>query len=401
MSHFRVRRDGIEFPVAGTEALLRLVHDGALSPKDRVREPDGGAWCAAGDLALLKEAFAARAAAAEARHAQRSRPRPPLPATLPAPMPPVAPPAPEEPPPAPVEPHSFAIPEDLLHPEAEEPPTPTPSPRQPPVPEIPPPSPTGVLSFPNGSPMPNLAARLDPTQARTAVEDPAAFLRQDRTRAPDRGRPAVRPWLLVGIALIVVLLAFLVVAWVEETASMRYARSTSPLPGAGAAPAAASGGATAAAARVGSAPRDASGDALYDQMELALRDRLLQGCMTISKEDDLDTALRLELSRLGVQVQTIHAPIISWGGRHSDVPLAVEIKLWYEGQPDQLDRELGAIGMVVGKYAQNYSLDVRTLEVYVRDEQGAARVVSLDPTAARQLYLRRRTLLEFLTGETG
>jgi hypothetical protein len=207
----------------------------------------------------------------------------------------------------------------------------------------------------------------------------------------------VRPWLLVAVAFVGVLCAFLVVSWVQGTASMRYGYTTEPAHR----EAAEAGEPAIPTAASPAASRDVSANILYDKMELELRDRLMPGCLTISREDDLDAALRMELSRLGVLVQSIHAPIVSWGGRHGDVPLAVEIRVWYEGKPDQLDRELGAIGLVVGKYAQNYSLDVRTFEVYVRDAQGETRARSLDAAAARQLYLRRRSLLEFLTGEAG
>ena len=406
MSHFHVRRGGLEFPVAGTEALLRLVHDGALAPTDRVRDPGEGAWYAAGDMEVLKEAFAARAAADEARRAQRSRPRPlGLPVSGEAPLPPVAPPTQQLAPPAappPTEAPAFAIPDDLVHREPEV--APAPPPREAPAPELPPPSPSGVLTFPSGGPVSNLAGRLDPLQAQAALEDPATFLRQDREAAQRRrGPPLMRPWLLIGVAFVVATFAFLVVTWVQGTATMRYTSPTGHAPREGGDAAGPTGpvGATGPADTPDPTPREVSANALYDEMELALRDRLMPGCLTISKEDDLDTALRVELSRLGVQVQSIHAPIVSWGGRHGDVPLAVEIRLWYESEPDQLDRELGAIGLVVGKYTQNYSLEVRAFEVFLRDAQGETRARSLDSTAARQFYLRRLSLLEFLTAEAG
>jgi len=404
MSHYRVRRDGIEFPVAGTEALLRLVHEGSLSPTDRVFEPERSAWRAAGSLEVLAPAFAARDSAAEARRNLRPRVRPP---TLPgAPAAPVAsgpiPAAfdPDAPTPQPARP-LFEIPTDLLPPPSS-PPDPAPPAADPVAAQSKPGPPVAdaggrVLAFPGSKPLPGLAGALDPARARAALEDPASFLRGAREEPPARGPLAnVRPALIVMTIAVCAIGALLVVSWVEHASNQQFARASGVqfdevAPAADPSTQPSSGGPSA----------EAQADAFYEQMELSLRNRMVSGCSTIEREDDLDTALRIELSRLGVQVQSIHAPVLTWGGRHGDVPLAVEIKIWYEGHADQLDRELGAIGLVVGKYAQNYSLDVRSFELLLQGADGGARKRDLDPAAARQFYMRRISMLEFLKAEAG
>jgi hypothetical protein len=438
MSHYRIRREGMEFPVAGLEALVRLVQEGTLGPTDRVFDPSADRWVPAGDMGLLQGAFTDRAREQAARRNRSKRPRPSL---LPsAGLGPVAPGR------AKTESAQgddlFEIPPDLeAHSQEHADP-----PRQAvleggnlraadrgeglddgrgtdpglgmakPAPRTPDPSPKGgrVVPFDDdplraqlGS-LPPFGASIDPDQARAALDNPAAFLRSANRPPADQPKPAVRPALLLMTVVVGLLGAFLLVSYIQQSANMFNARLTSVTGGAGDTVELQEQGATTEApvtpnqpSSSGAARPPRSSDALYEQMELALRNRMVPGCSTIAREDDLDTALRVELSRLGVHAHKVHAPVLTWGGRKGDMPNAVEIKIWYQGQPGELDRELGAVGLVVGKYAQQYGLDVRSFEIYLEDEAGQARKRDLDANLAKQLYLRRISLLRFLTGEAG
>jgi hypothetical protein len=436
MSHYRIRREGMEFPVAGLEALVRLVQDGALGPTDRVWDPAAEAWVPADQLGLLSDAFAARAREQAARRNRRKRPRPPLMSGVElGPAPPAGPSASRGDP-------LFEIPPDLESPSAELPESASAAglPSEPGravvdggnlreggTPNLadtgrdtdpglgarPAPPRRGkgeLIAFPDeAGPGPRLAelppfgASLDPDQARAALENPAAFLRTADTPAQPKPKPAVRPALMLMTVVVGLLGAFLLVSYIQHTNNMYNARLTAPSETPSQPPPREYGVGEVMPGQAGADAQESgpSSEAIYEEMEIELRTRMVAGCSTITREDDLDTALRVELSRLGVKAYSIHAPVLTWGGRKGDVPHGVEIRIWYEGQPGELDRELGAIGLVVGKYAQQYSFDVRAFDVFLRDSSGRSRERSLDPNAARQFYLRRISLLQFLTGEGG
>jgi hypothetical protein len=439
MSHYRIRREGMEFPVAGLEALVRLVQEGALGPTDRVFDPTSDHWVPAGDMGLLKGAFADRAREQAARRNRSKRPPPSL---LPsAGLGPVAPAPPEQPPAR--SGSLFEIPPDL---EAHSKEHSTPNqqavfsggnlrggedelgagegrdtdpglgaPRAPKRDPGPDHESGRVVPFDDDphraqlGTLPPFGASLNPDQASAALDNPAAFLRSADRPPADQPKPAARPALLLMTVVVGLLGAFLFVSYFQQSASMYAARRTS-VTGGGDGTAVApdqqedgftqdSPGEPAPTTAGGRSPR--SSDHLYEEMELALRNRMVPGCSTIAREDDLDTALRVELSRLGVHAHKVHAPVLTWGGRKGDMPHAVEIMIWYQGQAGELDRELGAIGLVVGKYAQQYGLDVRSFEVYLEGADGTSRLRALDANQAKQLYLRRVSLLQFLTGDAG
>lgn len=431
MSHYRIRREGMEFPVAGIEALVRLVQEGTLGPADRVYDPASESWNQAADMGLLKGAFSDRAREQAARRNRSKRRRPPLiPSAEPGPGAAAADPGGSSAPVGPV----FEIPADL---EAHSQEHPSPSRAvieggnlrgagssepdddgrgtDPGLAAGTGKSTRGsrgeLIAFPEEDPqrarlatLPPFGASLDPDQARAALDNPAAFLRGADKPPVEPPKPAVRPALLLMTVIVGLVGAFLLVSYIQHSANMYNSRLTSPTgtqtqqaepqvsPRRG------------EATLVGELPstradNTPSSETIYDEMELALRNRMMPGCITIAREDDLDTALRVELSRLGVQAYSVHAPVLTWGGRKNDVPHGVEVKIWYEGQQGQLDRELGAIGLVVGKYAQQYSLDIRAFDVSVRDRDGSIRERTLDAGAAKQFYLHNISLLQFLTGD--
>jgi len=437
MSHYRIRREGLEFPVAGIEALVRLVQEGTLSPTDRVYEPDSDSWIPASQMGLLRSAFSDRAREQAARRNRSKRRRP---SVLPsAELGPMAPSTVGE---QSSDDALFEIPEDLEAASAEHP-TPTSSDssgaviaggnlRDRTTPNLAdelrssvPSNGVGsseqgggeVIVFPDEDPhssrlatLPPFGTSLDPNQARAAIDNPAAFLRSADTPPAHQPKPAVRPALLLMTVIVGLVGAFILVSYIQHGANMYNARLTSPTsasdvdtnpspPGLRTMPERGVGEVVSDATPNAGGSGSPGSDALYEDMELQLRNRMVPGCSTIFKEDDLDTALRIELSRLGVHADSVHAPVLTWGGRKGDVPHAVEIKIWYEGQPDELDRELGAIGLVVGKYAQQYGLDVRAFDINVKDSDGNARERSLDAAAAKQFYLRRIPLLKFLMGD--
>jgi len=458
MIHYRIRRDGLEFPVAGAEALVRMVNDASLGPGDRVFDPEADGWCEAQDLPALQGAFRSKERRAQARRASQ-----PAAATLrddpffrDAPLGAAEDPSPSE---------EYEVPasqglrvhvirarpgglEDTDEVERE------PAPRQravidggnlrarrtdPPLRSSsatrpderplsrvdlpgaarPAPSPVSaagagrpgaeVIAFPksagaSGQLPPFLPPLGTPEQARAALEDPAPYLRAGAdAQAAEQGPRglAVRPALIVGTVLLGLLAFFIIASEVQHSSNMRFAEVDSVRRSSEAEGTAATTGPAQDQAGTREAVSTADPRAIYDSLERELRNRMMPGAMAITGEEDLDTALRTELSRLGVLAQDIHAPVLDWVGRRADQPHGVEVKIWYEGREGELDRELASIGLVVGKYAQQYDLDVRAFEVFLRRQDGATRKQVIDSSTARQFYLRRLSMYEFLTGVTG
>ncbi len=222
------------------------------------------------------------------------------------------------------------------------------------------------------------------------LPDPRDFL----PKAPPKP-PGTRWWRvsLVGGG---ILAAMLAVNWyVTWTASLTF-----PPPGAPMAPPAPAVAAAPAPALppppIDDARPDTPVDSPYIEMEADLRALLLDSPREIAADGQLEDALLIELRRLRVQTTGIEAPVLTWAGRKKDVPQSAEIHIHYTSRPGELDRELGAIGLVVGRYVHTFALEVPVLDVVVDGLEGGARLVTLDPDAARKLYLKRIDLDGFL-----
>ncbi len=368
MPHYRIRRAGIEFPVSGLPALEQMVGDGALAGEDRVWDPGVGSWRPASEIEALAEAFVLRAALLE------RLPPPRAPAFPHVATPPVEPPVVESPlgsapPPSPAPDDAAALP-----PEEEPPPDPPESLGQ-------------VIHFPAPVRGPDdaLARQALPEAFDTALFRPAEV---------PGARPSpwrVRPMVVVSTFLLGGALLLAVEMHVRGTADRYFqpvqASRTIPTVVPGAPPTA-------------SPPNLPAGMAdFYDTMEDELRSRMVTGEFEVRSDDALEMALMVELSRLRVDLVRANAPILEWGGRRGDVPLRAEIRIWFESQPADLDRELAAVGLVIGRYVQRFSLDVSVFEILIQDPDGTIRTRSLDPELARAFYLQRISLLKYLAGD--
>jgi len=138
----------------------------------------------------------------------------------------------------------------------------------------------------------------------------------------------------------------------------------------------------------------------YETIEDELRLRLHAGIVPVEGEDGLEGSLLIELSRLKVEVVSVDAPVLQWGGRNQDMPQVAEIVLLFRSQRGELDRELAAIGLVVGKYVQHYNLDIPSVRVVVDDGRGGGKERALDPERSRRFYLQRLSLYEYLLSST-
>jgi hypothetical protein len=128
-----------------------------------------------------------------------------------------------------------------------------------------------------------------------------------------------------------------------------------------------------------------------------LRSRLEPGIRDMrGRPDDLEDAIFAELSRMNLGQVQVQATVLAWGGVRNDMPDSAEIHVWLMSRGN-LEREMGAVGLVIGKYIQNYDLDVPMLRLTLEDENEQIRRVDIDPEAAREFYRNRLDLFGFLT----
>jgi hypothetical protein len=128
------------------------------------------------------------------------------------------------------------------------------------------------------------------------------------------------------------------------------------------------------------------------QTEAELRGRLPPVPRPIKEPGALGDALMLEMTQLGVGVSTVDARVVKWVGRKQDEPKTVEVRVAFRPSADP-SRDLGAIGLVVGRYMRVYRLEVPILEV--TDTSTLSRSM-VDSAQAEAWYLSRLPLVRFL-----
>lgn len=128
------------------------------------------------------------------------------------------------------------------------------------------------------------------------------------------------------------------------------------------------------------------------QTEAELRGRLPPIPRPIKEPGALADALMLEMTQLGVSVSTVDANVVKWVGRKQDEPKTVEVRVAYRASADP-SRDLGAIGLVVGRYMRVYRLEVPILEV---TETSTLTRSMVDSAQTEAWYLSRLPLPRFL-----
>ena len=134
------------------------------------------------------------------------------------------------------------------------------------------------------------------------------------------------------------------------------------------------------------------------RLDAELRERIPPSPLDLrGGPDDLESALLIELSNMKLGPVKVSAPVVSWTGARNDVVEVadVEVRLTSSGS---IERELAAVGLVLGKYLQHYGFEVRTFSVIVIGQDGISRKRQMEPVSARHLWSGRKDLYEFLTG---
>jgi hypothetical protein len=260
-----------------------------------------------------------------------------------------------------------------------------------------------VIEFPNarvgsvrpsplGSELP--AALLQPLEVQDLVPNDPGNIRVHRAAPPEPPR-SMAPWLVV-IALILCLAAFgLSIYSIQRDAQWTSAQSRATPT----APAATPGAVPEPAAKPAAAVAD-DADLISElgALDAELRERIPGTPVDLGgRADGLASALLIELSNMKLGPVKVSAPVVSWTGARNDVVEVadVEVRLTSSGT---IERELAAVGLVVGKYLQHYGFEIRKFSVIVTGQDGVSRKRQIEPDAARQLWSGRKDLYEFLTG---
>jgi hypothetical protein len=139
----------------------------------------------------------------------------------------------------------------------------------------------------------------------------------------------------------------------------------------------------------------------YDTLEDELREQLMEGILDITGDVEFEDALLIELRRVRVDVRSVRVKILSWAGRKNDVPDEVSFNLKVVTHDKELGRDLGALGLVLGKYIQHYGLQTKELNIILSSDDGM-RKLQMNPEMSRRYFTHRLSLERFLaTAFTG
>ena len=134
----------------------------------------------------------------------------------------------------------------------------------------------------------------------------------------------------------------------------------------------------------------------YETLEDTLRNDLMEGILDIPGETEFEDALLIELRRVRVDVRSVRVRINTWAGRKNDIPDDVSFQIKVVARNGELDRDLGGLGLVLGKYIQHYGLQVSALDIVLGAEDGL-RKIQMNPETARRYFTHRVSLERFLS----
>lgn len=218
--------------------------------------------------------------------------------------------------------------------------------------------------------------------------------------APPRAEPPPVRWGRVGALLALGVAALLLARWyVVGQATEGFPPTPSAPPVAAELPQTASPPPTPEAPP--SAPPASPADAVaggepYADLEQELRALLLPDVREATSEEAIEDAFLIELHAVRLNIVRVDASVSGWAGRKRDQPKVLTLRIDLRSEPSQIDWDLGAVGLVVGKYVQRFGYELTRLEVVFEGVAETPQKMPLDPEASRQLYLERLSLLEYL-----
>ncbi len=135
-------------------------------------------------------------------------------------------------------------------------------------------------------------------------------------------------------------------------------------------------------------------DTELDKVDRGLRALLAADPRPIKGEGALADALLVDLQHMRIDVVTVDAVVTESTGRTGEQPVSANLRVVLASSND-LDRTVGAIALVVGRYARSYRLSFPEVSIVLKTAEGE-RVRSLDAKRAEEYYMDRVSLEKML-----
>lgn len=132
-------------------------------------------------------------------------------------------------------------------------------------------------------------------------------------------------------------------------------------------------------------------------LDRELRSQLSPTPRVFRSEAEAADTFMVELVQFGVDVRGVDVQVTRWVGRKRDEPKTLEVRVKFAKSAD-LGRDIGAIALVVGRYKQQFKLDLPVFEVIDADTGGRT---IIDGDKAEQYYQNRLPLGRFLAELSG
>lgn len=134
----------------------------------------------------------------------------------------------------------------------------------------------------------------------------------------------------------------------------------------------------------------------YDRLEQDIRQRTSMNVALIRSAEELEDTMYVELHQAGLDLVSAQTEVLRWGGPQQDVPKSTNFRIRIRSREGQLDRELGTVALIVGKYIDRYDMEVPQFEVILESPQQEPIRWRLDAETARYLFEQRLSLWQFL-----
>lgn len=130
------------------------------------------------------------------------------------------------------------------------------------------------------------------------------------------------------------------------------------------------------------------------ELLLSLRARLPQEVQGVHKQADLGDAMLIELQNLETGVEAVDAVVTAWTGPKLDQPKEATVVVTFR-DTQNLERDLGSFGLVLGRYMRAYSIRVPDARVVFHSAEGDVGR-TIDSQTCIDLYNGRLQLGKFL-----
>lgn len=140
-------------------------------------------------------------------------------------------------------------------------------------------------------------------------------------------------------------------------------------------------------------PKELVTDPLLE-LEDKLKSRLRRDTQSVTPEQSLSDALRVDLEFVGLEIVRLDTKVLSWTGRKLDQPKSASIKVYLDPS-ESFEEDLLLATLVIAKYAVRYYLEMENFDVFLKVDDGYIQK-TIPTEQARFLLLQPGSLKSFL-----